>query len=314
MLHPTNPQIKISHSALQIANELAHTHNAMLRGLNVIYLQAPFVRLPADIADLLFLAQAWSSWVLDHHEMKESAMMPEFEAVLGLEPGALSASSLRRRNDGANEDEDDSESNGKRKEEEDLPTLLQHVRDYAASTLPQPTSYSPSTLQALLSSLASALVPHLHGQIPLLTHMRELCNAPGPSSTTPFSTSTPSSSSSSTPSAASSSHSLSKTAAAAAKRSADRANALTQIHGRAEAALGAAADRFVVPPMLVRLRHVAYAGSGDAAGWPRLSVPALHAVADRLSPRHAGAWRFLPCDVWGRRRELGFLGEGAGEN
>ncbi|KAI1118456.1 hypothetical protein F5Y14DRAFT_398498 [Nemania sp. NC0429] len=49
-------------------------------------------------------------------------------------------------------------------------------------------------------------------------------------------------------------------------------------------------------------------GGGHAGDWPRLSIPAVHAIADKLSPRHEGAWRFLPCDVWGRPRELPFSG------
>ena len=58
--------------------------------------------------------------------------------------------------------------------------------------------------------------------------------------------------------------------------------------------------------MMVRLRDASYDGRG---AWPKLSVPALHAIADKLSVLHAGSWRFLPCDVWGRPRELEFLGE-----
>ncbi|KAJ3576970.1 hypothetical protein NPX13_g3534 [Xylaria arbuscula] len=50
-------------------------------------------------------------------------------------------------------------------------------------------------------------------------------------------------------------------------------------------------------------------GGGNKGDWPRFSVPAIHAIADKLSARHEGAWRFLPCDVWGRPRELPFLGD-----
>jgi hypothetical protein len=49
-------------------------------------------------------------------------------------------------------------------------------------------------------------------------------------------------------------------------------------------------------------------GGNNTSDWPRMSVLAIHAVADKLSPRFAGAWRFLPCDVWGRPRELPFMG------
>ncbi|KAI1381050.1 hypothetical protein F4677DRAFT_209951 [Hypoxylon crocopeplum] len=278
---------RIAHPALHIANELAHTHNAMLRGLNVLYLQAPYVHQEADIADLLFLAQVWSGWILDHHVLKENAMLPGFEVALSLAPGSLTSTTRL----GVESEEDDV----REKADKSLDLLLQHVHSYATETLSQPSTYSPSTLQTLLLVLASSLVPHLHAQIPLLVQMRDLCT---PSSSTP--SSSHSSPTPSPPSSTHRSHSLSE---------ADRSNRLTQIHLTSEAALNAKMDRFAVPPMLVRLRDATFAGSGDAAAWPQLSVPALHAIADRLSPRHAGSWRFLPCDVWGRPRELEFLGE-----
>lgn len=114
----------------------------------------------------------------------------------------------------------------------------------------------------------------------------------------------------------------------------DRATRLTQVYLAADARASAKMDHFVVLPMIVRLRDVTTApalsrtaslsqmsmdgvgmsigvggGGGNGANeWPRMSIPAVHAIADKLSPRHEGAWRFLPCDVWGRPRELPFLG------
>ncbi|KAI6092194.1 hypothetical protein F4821DRAFT_225118 [Hypoxylon rubiginosum] len=277
----------------------------MLRGLNAISLQAPFVRAPGDVADFLFLTQAWSAWVLEHHILKETAMIPGFEAALRLEPGSLATTQGWRY---AKSDNGEVEDKGKGKEPEDVERLLQDVHSYAASTMSQPESYSAATLQALLLALGSSLVPHLHNQIALLARMQDLCS---PSASTPASTSASASTPSTSSSSSSSSSlplSLSRAAAAAAAEDAARANRLTQTHLSCESALADRMDRFVVPPMVTRLRDATYEG-GSGGAWPRLSVPALHAVADRLSPRHAGAWRFLPCDVWGRPRELEFLGE-----
>ncbi|KAI4864299.1 hypothetical protein F4820DRAFT_470636 [Hypoxylon rubiginosum] len=332
---------RLTSAALHIANELAHAHNAMLRGLNAIYLQAPFVTLPGDVADLLFLTRAWSAWVLDHHALKETAMLPGFEAALGLAPGSLrrrrATTPPTFRSGGGEEGEEGGEEHGKSmengngngkgkvEEAEDLALQLQRVHAYAASTLAQPASYSGSTLRALLASLAASLVPHLHDQISLLARMQDLSSSSSPSpfsspSPSPYSSSSSTSSSirppppSSASSSSSSARSLSIATAAAADRAAARANKLTQTHLSCESALADRADRFVVPPMVTRLRDAAYDGRNGAAAWPRLSVPALHAIADRLSPRHAGAWRFCPSDVWGRPRELGFLGgEGEGK-
>ncbi|KAI2464443.1 hypothetical protein F4781DRAFT_439545 [Annulohypoxylon bovei var. microspora] len=341
LIEPLSRTQRITHSAHHIANELSHTHNAMLRGLNALYLQAPFVRDPVDVADFLFLARVWSGWVLDYHEMKESAMLPGFEAVLGLERGILGGreKGLRTGRDGGVDNADDADSDNKQEEKggkekdietpsPDLPTLLQNLHSYAVETHPQPSSYAPSTLRTLLTSLASVLVPHLHNQIPTLLHMQELCTSPRARARAPPSTSSlpslspspsPSQPSTSTspsistpPSCTPSPPSKSTTSIAAAApappklkprkpRRTNRASSLTQTHLAAESAFHARADRYTVAPLAIRLRDTAYDGGA------RLSVPAIHAVADRLSPRHAGAWRFLPCDVWGRRRELAFL-------
>ncbi|KAI0393280.1 hypothetical protein F5Y17DRAFT_315159 [Xylariaceae sp. FL0594] len=560
----------VSHPALYIANDLAHIHNAMLRGLNAIYLQAPHVQLERDIADLLFLARAWSGWVLDHHERKEGVLLPSFEAVLGLAPGTL-CSSRRNRGGEGNHSRDSSSSRGSARGpsnknstgseeavivDDEVSLQLRRVHSYAAATLEDPRSYDAVTFEALLISLAELLVPHLTAQIGLLASMREMCyrvtpnhrytksgvsdtimedddittiparlpipmvtitrtstaqnvlssssgsntssasadsssnpssGAPSPSesmSTSPASspplsptfsafsaasTSTSyfslSSASASSPSGQSgrdhksddknsdsnSSSTLSlfppvpttankntldsinittstnnaviqpsptqdththrrnakgffptsilksvslsskgkflvpqpraesvspqirkpdrslelfqtATTTTTAKRpphhnrpantktntnahpfyeaDADaRATRLMKTYQEAEsrASTSTTMDRFVVLPMIVRLRDVTlsssflhtsssnsslttsstikmtrgYGGNGmSGAGatdtWPRLSIPAVHAIADKLSPRHEGAWRFLPCDVWGRPRELPF--------
>ncbi|KAI1105143.1 hypothetical protein F4804DRAFT_154181 [Jackrogersella minutella] len=301
LIEPPSRTQRVSHAAHHIANEIATTHNAMLRGLNALYLQAPFVHKQADIADFLFLTQAWSGWVSDHHEMKESTMIPSFESVLGLEAGSLfSTQHFRNGDEGVDE--------GGRNPQ-DIPALLLNLCTYAAETHPQPSSYSPSTLQALLASVACVLVPHLHNQIPVLVQMSELCTpSPSPSSSVPPS---PPKSPSPTPPSPKSPRSPTResysppTPARPPPESDSRGTSLSQAWRAAEAALAEKSDRYTVPPMAMRLRDAGF----DGGGGPQLSVPAVHAVADRLSPRHAGAWRFLPCDVWGRPRGLEFLGE-----
>ncbi|KAL7949259.1 hypothetical protein V8C42DRAFT_310404 [Trichoderma barbatum] len=77
------------HPAHYIANEMAFAHNAMLRGLNAIYLQAPYIQ-KADIGDFLFFVSSWASWVQDHHILEETRMFPGFERIPGIKPGQLS--------------------------------------------------------------------------------------------------------------------------------------------------------------------------------------------------------------------------------
>ncbi|KAI1501490.1 hypothetical protein F5X99DRAFT_409074 [Biscogniauxia marginata] len=311
---------QITHPALHIANEIAHTHNAMLRGLNAIFLQAPHVRQPADVADLMFLTQAWSAWLLDHHELKETAMLPGFEGVLGLEPGALGGArndddddderrrrSRRKEGNSVGGNEDAGAPEGERdhaqqEQQQPIGTLLQHVYAYATATQADPPSYAPSALRSLLARLASPLVPHLTRQVSFFSReLVLLCSSSTSSSSSSSSPYTPSTSATS-PYISAHAH------ATAAAASADvRANALLRVYLGCAARASDALDRPVAAPMIVGLRDATFE-AGRGRDWPRLSVPAVHAIADRLAPRHAGAWRFLPCDVWGRPRELGFLG------
>ncbi|KAI1735464.1 hypothetical protein F4680DRAFT_461725 [Xylaria scruposa] len=412
---------QITHPALHIANEIAHIHNAMLRGLNAIYLQAPYVQEAQDIADLSFLTRSWSTWLLDHHDLKESTILPGFETALGVPAGTLTIPRSRDPCASSSHSDKEKTTGGNDEGDEELVSFLLHrVYAYASATHKDPQVYDSTTMRDLLATLADTLVPHLMGQIGLLVSMREMCFRPSaassstkgkrkheipaplpmpmvtitrtsasnklPSSSGSPSTSPPVSPSSSTFSAAasiasasSSTHSVptvsklslfpsSSTArpnhhhgkakhddddnptaktmevidteardrlarARALLEADDRANKLTQIYSAAETRASAGMDRFVVLPMMVRLRDVTAAslalapaplsrmsmssmsmsafggvGGNTASEWPRLSIPAVHAIADKLSPKHEGAWRFLPCDVWGRPRELPFLG------
>ncbi|KAI0972421.1 hypothetical protein F4678DRAFT_430233 [Xylaria arbuscula] len=457
----------------------------MIRGLNAIYLQAPHVRQAQDIADLLFLTQGWSTWLLDHHHLKENTMLPGFEAALGVSAGTLTLSSSRPPSTVPMNSDGDTKRTikGKGKEwyieegEDAISFLLHRVYAYASATHKDPETYNSTTLQELLGALAEMLVPHLTRQVGLLVSMREMClgssvtgddddvtkreeGIPGPlplpmvkltkttsssssssaknispssptSSSSSTSSTTPTPASSASASASSPAHSppnvslslfpstttttrlpqhiktnsipttnrksnptnkniniesidtneskntkdnnrgkhtpatkamepMDKAAKArlaharALLEADDRANKLTQVHAAADARAAAAMDSFVIPPMIVRLRDTTFPtamvltpsyasspplsrmssssslasrkngmgmgasmgagmgmgiGGGNKGDWPRLSVPAIHAVADKLSTRYAGSWRFLPCDVWGRPRELPFLGE-----
>ncbi|KAI8624472.1 hypothetical protein F5Y19DRAFT_316753 [Xylariaceae sp. FL1651] len=402
LIEPPSRTQHITHPALHIANEIALIHNAMLRGLNAIYLQAPHVRQVQDVADLLFLVECWSAWLLDHHDLKENVMLPGFEKALSVQPGTLT---LARNPSREVSSSGSSSTDGE--EEEELSFLLHRVYAYASATHKDPQSYDWRILEALLASLADVLVPHLTTQVGLLAHMAEMCstsaaqagidvNTAGPlpmpmvritrtpANTLPSpATATSSSSSSSSPSSSKpsspgspplslfpavsqpqlrtangKSRSLAnisevlntdtdvnehRARARALLEADERANRLMPVYLAADAQASATMDRFVVPPMIVRLRDITFSpslsssssssslsqyspgggavrgtgsmngmgvgiGGGSSSDWPRLSVLAIHAIADKLSPRHAGAWRFLPCDVWGRPKELAFLG------
>lgn len=55
---------------------MALAHNSFFRGLNAIYLQAPFIRLPNDVSDFLVYCQCWFEMVSHHHDKEEEMFFP----------------------------------------------------------------------------------------------------------------------------------------------------------------------------------------------------------------------------------------------
>lgn len=72
-----------NHAAIHCANEMAHLHNCIIRDLNCIYLQAPYVRAAEDARDFLFFIKAWSSFVKHHHDVEEELVFHRLEAFTG---------------------------------------------------------------------------------------------------------------------------------------------------------------------------------------------------------------------------------------
>lgn len=72
---------------------MASAHNAMIRGLNAIYLQAPNIPTtsPQTVADFLFFVATWSGWIMHHHVMEETMLFPGFEEVPGVKKGVMEA-------------------------------------------------------------------------------------------------------------------------------------------------------------------------------------------------------------------------------
>lgn len=69
--------------ALFIASEMANAHNGLIRPLNSMYLQAPYVTKAADVQDLLQFAIFWESWIEEHHHGEEEYFFPEVARITG---------------------------------------------------------------------------------------------------------------------------------------------------------------------------------------------------------------------------------------
>jgi len=64
---------------------MTNAHNLLLRGLNSIYLQAPYVSIPADIKDLLIYCRAWIDTVYAHHAHEDAILFPDLIKLTGRE-------------------------------------------------------------------------------------------------------------------------------------------------------------------------------------------------------------------------------------
>ncbi|KAF5253013.1 hypothetical protein FANTH_2100 [Fusarium anthophilum] len=67
------------------ATHMALLHNAIIRGFNSIYLQAPHVK-DADKADFIGYSQTWFKFVKSHHDDEEDNLFPKVQELLGDEP------------------------------------------------------------------------------------------------------------------------------------------------------------------------------------------------------------------------------------
>lgn len=126
---------------------MAFAHNAMIRGINSIYLQAPHIA-SEDAADFLFLVSAWCQWVGHHHVLEETQVFPGFEAVIG-QKGFL---------DG-NVDQHHAFSAG-----------LKELKQYAEST--PAVDYSDARLVQIIDGFSAKLYEHLRDEITTLLSMK----------------------------------------------------------------------------------------------------------------------------------------------
>ncbi|KAI0395518.1 hypothetical protein F5Y17DRAFT_456916 [Xylariaceae sp. FL0594] len=78
------------HFYIRAATGMAHAHNAIIRGLNAIILQAPNVPSfgnagykPRDVKDLLSFVRMWIKMVNHHHFFEETYIFPEMARFSG---------------------------------------------------------------------------------------------------------------------------------------------------------------------------------------------------------------------------------------
>jgi len=124
---------------------MACAHNAMLRGLNSLYLQADLSD-PKDISDFLFFLRSWAQWVSHHHVLEEERMFPLYEEVMK-QPNFLQ---------------------GNVEEHHIFQPVLQKLHAYGET---KPEDYQASTVRSLIEEMAPSFREHLAQEITSLLSM-----------------------------------------------------------------------------------------------------------------------------------------------
>lgn len=150
------PRVPRETGASFCATEMSLIHNIIIRGLNSIVRQAPYIPDASrpgynaqDVRDLLFFIQAWCKNLDHHHNVEETTFFPLVEAMTGI-VGLM----------------DDLEV-----EHEEFHPGIMNLRAYAENMYSRPGDYRWATLKAIIVGFGPALINHLHAEIEFLLKM-----------------------------------------------------------------------------------------------------------------------------------------------
>ncbi|KAI1393172.1 uncharacterized protein F4822DRAFT_423634 [Hypoxylon trugodes] len=142
------------------ATHMALLHNAILRGFNSVYQQAPHVR-PGDRADFVGYALTWHKFVATHHDDEETVLFPKVAALLN----------------------DESVWEGTHKEHEAFLGGLAKLEKYLRSTEAKPSELFDGTeLVKIMDGFKESFENHFHSEISTIAGLADHANAPKPGS------------------------------------------------------------------------------------------------------------------------------------
>jgi len=133
-----------------VATQMVLVHNAVIRGFNSIYLQAPNVK-PSEYKDFVGYSYAWYEVLNGHHDGEEELAFPRIEQELGM-PGLMT------------------------------PNVEQHAAfhsgfdayaSYLRSLSGRESAFSATTLISIMDSFRDALITHLNDEIPTILNLAQ---------------------------------------------------------------------------------------------------------------------------------------------
>lgn len=132
-----------------LASTMAVVHNIMIRTLNSIYQQAPYVREP-DIPAFLNYSLTWCQMLQLHHDGEEEMCFPAIERLAG-EPGIMG---------------DNVEQHAA------FHGPFDHFKAYLESCKKGDVTFDGTRARELIDEFGPALIQHLHEEVPSLLNLR----------------------------------------------------------------------------------------------------------------------------------------------
>jgi hypothetical protein len=136
---------------------MAHIHNAILRGYNSIYQQAPHIT-TADKPAFIGYARTWFRFVKSHHDDEEAELFPKVQSVL------------------TGQDKIWEETH---REHESFLTGLAAYDEYL-STLPSAEAFDGHKIRKLMDAFQTPFEHHFHHEIDTIAAFADLSGAPAP--------------------------------------------------------------------------------------------------------------------------------------
>ncbi|OTB02221.1 hypothetical protein M426DRAFT_322799 [Hypoxylon sp. CI-4A] len=141
------------------ATHMALLHNAILRGYNSIYQQAPHVK-PTDTSDFIGYALTWHKFVASHHDDEEATLFPKVEEVL----------------------QDTSIWEGTHHEHEAFLGGLASFEKYLRGVEATPANFDGAELVKIMDGFQDSFDTHFHSEISTIASLADHPNAPKPGS------------------------------------------------------------------------------------------------------------------------------------
>jgi hypothetical protein len=133
-----------------MATDMCHVHNLIIRGMNSIYLQAPYIKQLTDVADLFFYTKCLIACINAHHDGEEKYLFPGLVAYTG-DPNIMSVNQVQHTA---------------------FHSGLKQLLEYCTSI--SPAAYEHTKFQAIIDSFATPLYEHLSEEIGTILALKNI--------------------------------------------------------------------------------------------------------------------------------------------